>query len=89
MIDVLIIFFYYFFVKWFVYWLLVDHYDYLPNWLNHKPFNCSDCLQTHMLWIGYCSIAYILQDIAIFYGGFGLSILNLISIIYNRNYDGE
>ena len=90
MLELILIFTYYFFVKWFVWFLLIVNYDLLPQWLNHKPFNCSDCLQTHMLWIGYASFSFLFGwNIPILIGGLSLTILNTLSIIYNQKHLGD
>lgn len=85
MIELILIFTYYFLVKWFVWFLLIENYDFLPQWLNHRPFNCSDCLQTHALWIGYVSFSFLLEwNLPILIGGLSLTVLNTLAIIYNQ-----
>lgn len=83
-LDVLIILFIYFIIKWIIWYCVYENY-YIPKFLDHLPFSCSDCLQTHSLWISYLSISYILDwNLTILIGGFGLTLLNTIAIWYDK-----
>jgi hypothetical protein len=83
-INVIIIFFVYFFIKY-ITWKIIEDLKIIPSFINHLPFSCLKCCQTHTLWITYLVIFYILNyNWIILISGIILTVLNAIALEYDQ-----
>lgn len=77
-INLIILFSYYFIVKYISYNLVATNK--IPSFINHLPFSCLVCFQTWSLFIGYLSIFYISNNWFILIIGTLLTAMNAVAM---------